>query len=409
MAANRSGRRPSCPVANVDVTGVVTDSTNGQPLESAEVTIANAGGAVVANTTTNTFGGFTIHNIGAGSYSISVHLIGYRPVTQPLSIAAVGERDAAIEVQSHAGRTEPRNGIRVVAPATVTVDTRSGDQVFKQNDFHGAPTVTTSQIIQAVDRRSGARADRRGAHSRTARRIHVLHRRRPGAARNLRVDERAVRSADREPDQLPDRWLGRGIRWPERGGRERRDQDPLGRLPRQLQRIRRRLLGIDGFGTHWFERPVGHGQRQQWSVGLLPLRRAAIQRHAFGAGRHRSRHEADQQLPQRRHRLLRIRQAPVLAQLARRVHPRGKSLDDQVRRPLRLERRRIPKRPSERREQLRQPRLASSGGRSEPGRPDAGRFLRWALLSARVAPLRPRRARRSGVSVLPRHELLQHR
>ena len=43
------GRRVG--VANVDVTGVVTDSTNGQPLESAEVTIGNAGGAVVANTT----------------------------------------------------------------------------------------------------------------------------------------------------------------------------------------------------------------------------------------------------------------------------------------------------------------------------------------------------------------------
>ena len=28
------------------------------------------------------------------------------------------------------------------------VDTRTGDQVFKQNDYHGAPTQTTSQILQ---------------------------------------------------------------------------------------------------------------------------------------------------------------------------------------------------------------------------------------------------------------------
>ncbi len=38
--------------------------------------------------------------------------------------------------------------VQIVAPAAVTVDTRSGDQVFKQNDFHGAPTLTTSQILQ---------------------------------------------------------------------------------------------------------------------------------------------------------------------------------------------------------------------------------------------------------------------
>ncbi len=134
-------------IANVDVTGVVTDSTNGQPLESAEVTIGNAGGAVVANTTTNTFGGFTIHNIGAGAYSISVHLIGYRPITQPLLIAASASATQQLKFNLTPVGLNLET-VRVVAPATVTVDTRSGDQVFKQNDFHGAPTVTTSQIIQ---------------------------------------------------------------------------------------------------------------------------------------------------------------------------------------------------------------------------------------------------------------------
>ena len=30
----------------------------------------------------------------------------------------------------------------------LAVDTRTGDQIFKQNDYHGAPTNTTSQILQ---------------------------------------------------------------------------------------------------------------------------------------------------------------------------------------------------------------------------------------------------------------------
>src|SRR5207244_771467 len=38
--------------------------------------------------------------------------------------------------------------VEVRAPVPLAVDTRTGDQVFKQNDFHGAPTITTSQIIQ---------------------------------------------------------------------------------------------------------------------------------------------------------------------------------------------------------------------------------------------------------------------
>ena len=38
--------------------------------------------------------------------------------------------------------------VQIVATVPISVDTRTGDQIFKQNDFHGAPTNTTSQILQ---------------------------------------------------------------------------------------------------------------------------------------------------------------------------------------------------------------------------------------------------------------------
>ena len=38
--------------------------------------------------------------------------------------------------------------VQVIATVPISLDTRTGDQVFKQNDFHGAPTNTTSQILQ---------------------------------------------------------------------------------------------------------------------------------------------------------------------------------------------------------------------------------------------------------------------
>ena len=38
--------------------------------------------------------------------------------------------------------------VEVKASTPLAVNTRTGDQVFKQDDYHGAPTTTTSQILQ---------------------------------------------------------------------------------------------------------------------------------------------------------------------------------------------------------------------------------------------------------------------
>ena len=133
--------------ANVDLTGVVTDSTNGQPLQSAEITVTRQAGGVVSNTTTDAFGRFTIHNLASGSYTVTVHLLGFRPITRPLTI---GENATAPQ-QLHFAMTPiglNLEAFQVTATVPISVDTRTGDQVFKQNDFHGAPTNTTSQILQ---------------------------------------------------------------------------------------------------------------------------------------------------------------------------------------------------------------------------------------------------------------------
>ncbi|HEY5060587.1 MAG TPA: carboxypeptidase regulatory-like domain-containing protein, partial [Gemmatimonadaceae bacterium] len=133
--------------ANVDLTGVVTDSTNGQPLQSAEISVANAGGGVVSNTVADAFGRFTIHNLAPGSYTIGVHLLGFRPLTRPLTVDAAAT--AGIQLRfAMAPVGLNLDAVQVTATAPVSVDTRTGDQVFKQNDYHGAPTTTTSQILQ---------------------------------------------------------------------------------------------------------------------------------------------------------------------------------------------------------------------------------------------------------------------
>ncbi len=133
-------------VAGVDITGSVTDSSSGQPLQSAEVSVTSQSGGVMANTTTDALGRFTIHNIGAGAYAVTVHLLGYRPRSRSLTIAATTGAQRADFAMAPVGMN--LDAMQVVAAAPVSVDTRTGDQVFKQNDFHGAPTTTTSQILQ---------------------------------------------------------------------------------------------------------------------------------------------------------------------------------------------------------------------------------------------------------------------
>ena len=130
--------------ANGDLTGTVVDSATREPLPGAEV-IVRQNANVVARTNTDPFGRFVVHNLATGTYQVEIRFLGFHPFQTGIEIPATGGatlavamRSAPIELQS----------IEVQAPVPVAVDTRTGDQVFKQDEYHGAPTNTTSQIIQ---------------------------------------------------------------------------------------------------------------------------------------------------------------------------------------------------------------------------------------------------------------------
>ncbi|MGH7615791.1 MAG: TonB-dependent receptor [Gemmatimonadaceae bacterium] len=134
-------------LANVDLTGTVTDSTNGNPLQSAEIAVSRSTGGLVSNTVTDAFGHFTIHNLAPGSYTVGVHLLGFRPVTRPFTVDASATTAAPMTfAMTPIGLNLA--AVQVTATVPITVDTRTGDQVFNQNEYHGAPTNTTSQILQ---------------------------------------------------------------------------------------------------------------------------------------------------------------------------------------------------------------------------------------------------------------------
>jgi TonB dependent receptor/Carboxypeptidase regulatory-like domain len=128
-----------------DIGGAVADSTTGTPLPGGEVRI-HRGGDLVAIATTDAFGRYVVHNLPAGSYGVEVRYLGYRPETRDVT---VGTTEGLSRADFHLVPL-PINlsAVEVTSVVPLAVDTRTGNQVFKQNDYHGAPTNTTSQILQ---------------------------------------------------------------------------------------------------------------------------------------------------------------------------------------------------------------------------------------------------------------------
>src|ERR1700687_1317511 len=142
-----AGARPGTlgTAANSDITGTVTDSASGQPLPSAEVSVMR-GTEVVFNASTDAFGRYTAHNLAPGPYTVTARFLGFRPQSKSV---VVGETSGDIRLNfTLTPIAISLAGVTVNASAPWAVDTRTGDQRFKQEQYHGAPSNTTSQILQ---------------------------------------------------------------------------------------------------------------------------------------------------------------------------------------------------------------------------------------------------------------------
>jgi hypothetical protein len=132
-------------VAQGDLTGTVTDSASGQPLPSVEVSVMQ-GSRIVLNVSTDAFGRYIAHDVPAGRYTVSARLIGFRAQSRDVIVgASAGDIRADFQMAAVALRL---SAVAVTAAIPLALDTRSGDQRFKQDSYHGAPTNTTSQILQ---------------------------------------------------------------------------------------------------------------------------------------------------------------------------------------------------------------------------------------------------------------------
>jgi hypothetical protein len=133
------------PRVNSDITGTITDSASGQPLASAEVSVMR-GTEIVFNASTDAFGRYTAHNISPGAYTVAARFLGFSPQSRAVVVAETsGDIRLDFKLLPVAINLA---GVTVTAAAPLAVDTRTGDQRFKQEQYHGAPSNTTSQILQ---------------------------------------------------------------------------------------------------------------------------------------------------------------------------------------------------------------------------------------------------------------------
>lgn len=127
-----------------DITGTVTDSASGAPIQGAEVTVQQ-GTSVIANAIADPFGHYRMHNIPNGTFTLAVHFIGYTSQSRSITVSS----DGTVAVDFKLAIAPPAlQTVQVTAASPVNVDTRTGDQTFTQNDAHYTPTQTTSQIVQ---------------------------------------------------------------------------------------------------------------------------------------------------------------------------------------------------------------------------------------------------------------------
>ena len=143
QASPPSRRIPLSSVA--DLVGTVVDSASARPASNAHVSISQ-GEHVVLTTTTDEFGRYRAHNLAPGSYVVSVRSLGFRTQSRVVTLdKAAGPTTVDFRLEA---AVVTLAAAEVTSSSPLAVNTRTGDQNFRQDDYHGAPTATTSQILQ---------------------------------------------------------------------------------------------------------------------------------------------------------------------------------------------------------------------------------------------------------------------
>ena len=115
-----------------DLAGIVRDSASGQGLAGGDI-IVSRDGRVVVRSQSDAAGRFRIHNLPDGPYDVEVRLLGFRPASSRVIIGDPPGQDVNLTVLLVPSVAQLQE-LETTAPVPVAVDTRTGNQVFKQDN-----------------------------------------------------------------------------------------------------------------------------------------------------------------------------------------------------------------------------------------------------------------------------------
>ncbi len=135
----------SADTARWAIEGRVQDSASNAPLPGATVVVSKDH-QLVRQARADSAGSYHLRLSGPGAYVMSVRRLGY----------AEQARTVTLDTPAHVGRVDfrlstvaSRLETVIIAPgAPVAIEGQTGNQAFDQQDYHGSPTQTTSQIVQ---------------------------------------------------------------------------------------------------------------------------------------------------------------------------------------------------------------------------------------------------------------------
>jgi hypothetical protein len=131
------------PAGGSQLSGVVRDSATGAPIPGVTIRVT-VGSRVVATRSTGPEGRYLVGDVAPGTYRVTATRIGCRAAMQTVTVPAGGSVDADFVMVALVTQLQAVS----ITAAPVAVDVHTGDQTFQQSDYHGAPTATTSQVVQ---------------------------------------------------------------------------------------------------------------------------------------------------------------------------------------------------------------------------------------------------------------------
>jgi hypothetical protein len=127
------------------ISGTLVDSVKNEPVEGAEVILRGKGSAIASATRTDSAGRFLFKTSVAGSYTLSIHKVGFLPVESG-ALRLKPDSTVVVKLATAASRSTTLPTVEVTAPTARGPNSRKYDQFLLRKSLGMGTFITREQI-----------------------------------------------------------------------------------------------------------------------------------------------------------------------------------------------------------------------------------------------------------------------